>query len=128
MKSDKSSSESGGSEPNSTSRGSELTAPSVGNASGPEGVSVDKIRDLLFGNQMQDYDRRFSNLEERFLQRFKEIESETSRNLGAFESNAKKHVDSLAGQLREEKDQRADADKEIRKSHVVRNAQRRHRC
>ncbi|HEY7244152.1 MAG TPA: hypothetical protein VH678_09750 [Xanthobacteraceae bacterium] len=84
-----------------------------GGASGPEAVSVDKIRDLLFGNQMQDYDRRFANLEERFLQRFKDIESETSRNLGAFESNAKKQVDSLATQLRDEKDQRADADKEI---------------
>ena len=44
-------------------------------------VGVDKIRDLLFGNQMQDYDRRFSKLEERFLQRFKDIESETSRSL-----------------------------------------------
>ena len=41
---------------------------------GTEVVGVDKIRDLLFGNQMQDYDRRFSMLEERFLQRFREIE------------------------------------------------------
>ena len=85
--------------PNSTSapRASEAAAlvqvgGNLGGA-GPEGVSVDKIRDLLFGNQMQDYDRRFANLEERFLQRFKEIESETSRNLGAFESNAKKQVE-----------------------------------
>jgi hypothetical protein len=84
-----------------------------GGVSETEAGSVDKIRDLLFGNQMQDYDRRFSVLEERFLQRFKELESETSRNLGAFESNAKKQVDSLASQLREEKDQRADAEKEI---------------
>jgi hypothetical protein len=76
-------------------------------------VSVDKIRDLLFGNQMQDYDRRFSQLEERFLQRLKEIESESARNLSAFESNSKKQVDSLAGQLRDEKDQRAEGDKEI---------------
>jgi vacuolar-type H+-ATPase subunit I/STV1 len=82
-----------------------------GSATG-EAVGVDKIRDLLFGNQMQDYDRRFTKLEERFMQRFKDIELETSRNLGAFESNSKKQVDSLAGQLREEKDQRADADKE----------------
>ena len=52
---------------------------------GAEVVGVDKIRDLLFGNQMQDYDRRFSKLEERFLQRFKDIESETARNLSAFE-------------------------------------------
>jgi hypothetical protein len=48
---------------------------------GSEAVGVDKIRDLLFGNQMQDYDRRFSMLEERFLQRFREIESEAARNL-----------------------------------------------
>jgi hypothetical protein len=124
MKADKPSSAPRGSESASASRGSEsisashgteVVAPLTGNggAPGPEGVSVDKIRDLLFGNQMQDYDRRFSNLEERFLQRFKESGSETARNLGAFESNAKKQVDSLAGQLREEKDQRADADKEI---------------
>jgi hypothetical protein len=112
--------------PNSTSapRASEAAAlvQVGGNLGGadPEGVSVDKIRDLLFGNQMQDYDRRFANLEERFLQRFKEIESETSRNLGAFESNAKKQVDSLAAQLREEKDQRADADKEI--EHLLRES------
>jgi DNA repair exonuclease SbcCD ATPase subunit len=86
-------------------------------ANGPvpvgEAVGVDKIRDLLFGNQMQDYDRRFSKLEERFLQRFKDIESETARGLSAFEVNAKKQVESVASQLREEKDTRADADKEI---------------
>lgn len=79
-------------------------------------VGVDKIRDLLFGNQMQDYDKRFSKLEERFLQRFKDIESETARNLNAFESNAKKQVDSLSGQLRDEKDARAEGDKEIERS------------
>src|SRR5580700_12325760 len=84
-----------------------------GPLAGAEVVGVDKIRDLLFGNQMQDYDRRFSKLEERFLQRFKDIESETARNLNAFESNAKKQVESLASQLREEKDLRSEADKEI---------------
>jgi predicted nucleic acid-binding Zn-ribbon protein len=75
-------------------------------------VGVDKIRDLLFGNQMQDYDRRFSEMEERFSQRFKDLESETTRNLSTFDSNAKKHLDSLGSQFREEKDQRAEADKE----------------
>jgi DNA repair exonuclease SbcCD ATPase subunit len=107
MKTDKSS---------SASRTTETAMVAVGGNGGTDAessVSVDKIRDLLFGNQMQDYDRRFSQLEERFLQRLKEIESETARNLGAFESNSKKQVDSLAGQLRDEKDQRADGDKEI---------------
>ncbi len=80
---------------------------------GNEAAGVDKIRDLLFGNQMQDYERRFSKLEERFLQRFKDIEADTTRNLSTLEANAKKQVESVANQVREEKDTRADADKEI---------------
>jgi chromosome segregation ATPase len=94
-----------------------LAAAPLGNGQLPgEAVGVDKIRDLLFGNQMQDYDRRFAKLEERLHQRFKEIESDSARNLSSFESNSKKQVESLAGQLREEKDQRADADKEIERT------------
>ncbi len=54
-----------------------------------DAVGVDKIRDLLFGNQMQDYDRRFSKLEERFLQRFKDVESEAKRNLEMYEFKCK---------------------------------------
>ncbi len=57
--------------------------PGAGQTAGPDAMGVDKICDLLFGNQMQDYDRRFSKLEERFLQRFKDVESETARNLSA---------------------------------------------
>jgi hypothetical protein len=94
-----------------------FAAAAQGAGQGPEAaVGVDKIRDLLFGNQMQDYDRRFSKLEERFLQRFKDVEADTARNLSAFESNAKKQVESLSGQLREEKDQRVDADKAIERT------------
>ena len=33
-----------------------------------ESSGVDKMRELLFGNQMQDYDKRFSVLEDRFAQ------------------------------------------------------------
>src|SRR5215813_2302252 len=101
-----------------TEDGKEPVPSLGGNAvlSATEAVGVDKIRDLLFGNQMQDYDRRFSKLEERFLQRFKDIESETARTLSAFESNGKKQVESLVGQLRDEKDLRADADKELERT------------
>ncbi|TIT35358.1 MAG: hypothetical protein E5W76_24175, partial [Mesorhizobium sp.] len=90
-----------------------MAAQSREGGAGGDAPGVDKIRDLLFGNQMQDYDRRFSKLEERFLQRFKDVESEAKRNLETYESNAKKQVDSLATQLRNEKDARAEADKEI---------------
>lgn len=99
----------------SQSEAAPVAATQVGNGPSPgnETVGVDKIRDLLFGNQMQDYDRRFSALEERSLQRFKDIASETAHKLGAIESNAKQHIEALASQLSEEKDLRAEADKEI---------------
>ncbi len=80
-----------------------------------EGVSVDKIRDLLFGSQMQDYDRRFTVLEERWLQKINELESETSRKLATLESTMKKQIESLSNQFREEKDRRSDIDKEFQR-------------
>ncbi len=81
-----------------------------------EGVSVEKIRDILFGNQMQDYDRRFTSLEERVLQRIREVEAETTRSIGVLESATKKQVESFATQLGQEKDSRSDTDKELERS------------
>jgi len=74
---------------------------------------VDKIRELLFGNQMQDYDRRFSLLEERFQQKLRDLESASVRSLGTVESSIKKQMESIASQLRQEQDLRAEADKEL---------------
>jgi hypothetical protein len=74
---------------------------------------VDKIRELLFGNQMQDYDRRFSMLEDRFQVKLQELEGESSRRLGGMEASVKKQLESIAGQVRQEQDLRADADKEL---------------
>ncbi len=82
--------------------------PSMGDAPG-----VDKIRELLFGNQMQDYDRRFAVMEERFLQKVRELEAESTRALQSIESSMKKQLESLASQIRQEQDLRAEADKEL---------------
>jgi hypothetical protein len=82
--------------------------PASGDAPG-----VDKIRELLFGNQMQDYDRRFSLLEERFQQKIRDMEAESSRSLATTESSIKKQLESIAGQIRQEQDLRAEAIKEL---------------
>ena len=74
---------------------------------------VDKIRELLFGNQMQDYDRRFSLLEDRFQQKIRDMEAESSRSLANTESSIKKQLESLAGQIRQEQELRAEALKEL---------------
>lgn len=74
---------------------------------------VDKIRELLFGNQMQDYDRRFSVMEDRFLQKLRDVESESSRGLGSFEASMKKQMESMAAQFRNDKEVLAEADKAL---------------
>ncbi|WP_213956589.1 hypothetical protein [Variovorax sp. dw_954] len=86
------------------------------NGNGSETSGVDKMRELLFGNQMQDYDKRFSIMEERFQLRLRDMEAESSRSLSNLESTIKKQLESVAGQFREEKDLRADADKELERS------------
>jgi DNA anti-recombination protein RmuC len=87
-----------------------------GNGQGEAASGVDKMRELLFGNQMQDYDKRFSVLEDRFAQRMRDMESESSRSLTNLEATIKKQLESVAGQFREEKDLRADADKDMERS------------
>lgn len=80
---------------------------------GGDAAGVEKIRELLFGNQMSDYDRRFATLEDRFQQTIRDVESEAGRNLAGLESTIKKQVESCVNQLREEKDLRTEADKDL---------------
>jgi hypothetical protein len=85
----------------------------AGTPTNADAPGVDKIRELLFGNQMQDYDRRFALLEERFQQRLRDMEAEGGRSLGNLESSIKKQIESIAGQVRQEQDLRSEADKEL---------------
>ncbi|HQR52364.1 MAG TPA: hypothetical protein PLZ79_03780 [Burkholderiales bacterium] len=86
---------------------------SLGLGAGEAAAGVEKIRELLFGNQMSDYDRRFAALEDRIQQNMRDLESEGSRNLSGVESSLKKQLESCVNQLREEKDLRTEADKEL---------------
>jgi len=82
--------------------------PSTSDAPG-----VEKIRELLFGNQMQDYDRRFEVMEQRFQQKLRDLEAESARALQSMETSMKKQLESIASQVRQEQDLRAEADKEL---------------
>jgi len=89
-------------------------AMSAGSAEAP---GVDKIRELLFGNQMQDYDRRFAVMEERFAQKLRDLEAESSRSLMSLEASLKKQLESMAAQFRNDKEVLAEADKALDRGH-----------
>lgn len=81
--------------------------------SGPEAPgNVDKIRDILFGSQMRDYDKKFSRVEERLGRETADLREDIKRRFAVLENFVKNEVTALTDQIKAEKDERADADKE----------------
>jgi hypothetical protein len=61
--------------------------------------NVDKIRDILFGGQMRDYDKRFSRLEERVTKETAELREHTKRSVDALEYFVKSEFEALSARL-----------------------------
>ena len=58
------------------------TIPAPGSdAEGVAGGNLDKVRDLLFGGQMRDFDRRFARLEERLIKETADLNDDVRKRL-----------------------------------------------
>lgn len=77
------------------------------------GSNVDKIRDIIFGSQMRDYEQRFGRLEERLLKESRELRDEMKRRFDALETYVKQEIETQTKQLRDERRERTDADGEL---------------
>ena len=77
--------------------------------------SVDKIRDILFGNQMKDYEKRFIRLEERMRKELRELREEMSKRLDSIEAFIKKEDEALRDRLKKEQSMRDDSTKTLSK-------------
>ena len=53
---------------------------------GTNPASLDKVRDILFGNQMRDVERRFARLEERLLKETTDLKDDVRRRLDTLEA------------------------------------------
>ena len=70
--------------------------------------NVDKIRDILFGSQMRDYETRFARLEETLVKETVEIRESNRRRFDQLESYIKRELESLQSRLKSERDERLD--------------------
>ena len=75
--------------------------------------NLDKVRDLIFGGQMRDYERKFARLEERLAKETNDLRDEVRKRLAALEAYMKTEVESLSERLRLEQDGRTSADKDL---------------
>jgi ribosome-associated translation inhibitor RaiA len=87
--------------------------PRVQDPEGGGAGNLDKVRDLLFGGQMRDYDRRFARLEERLSRETAELRDEVKKRLAALEDYMKVEVESLSDRLRAEQDARVGTAKDL---------------
>ncbi len=95
--------------PNRQSKESKTAAP---NADFADAGSVDKIRDILFGNQMRDFERRFSQMEDRMAKATLDLRDEIHKRLEALELFFKEELEALKKRLKAETDQRVDMGKQ----------------
>ncbi len=75
--------------------------------------NLEKIREILFGAQMRDYDRRFSRLEEQLLKEAADVREETRHRFDALENFIKQELSSLSDRLKSENQQRSESAEEI---------------
>ncbi|MBW4645756.1 MAG: hypothetical protein KME23_22675 [Goleter apudmare HA4340-LM2] len=68
--------------------------------------SLDKVRDILFGNQIREVEKKFTRLEERLSKEFVNVRDETRKRLDALETYIKKEVESLTERLKNEQSER----------------------
>jgi len=80
--------------------------------------NVDKIRDILFGGQMRDYDKRFKRLEERFNQENMHFREDMFQRIKVLEERMEAEIDSLSEKAKTDRQERlsalADSEHEVK--------------
>ena len=79
--------------------------------------SLDKIRDILFGTQVREYDKRFSRLEERLLKECTELREDTKKRMDALEVYVRHEVESLTEVVKKQQVARDEVLKELTQEH-----------
>jgi hypothetical protein len=82
----------------------------VAEVAGPDsGASVDKIRDILFGSQIKNYEARFARLEENLVRETVELKDTMRRRFESLEGFFKSETEALAARLKAEREERTSA-------------------
>ncbi|MCP3874485.1 MAG: hypothetical protein GY699_15185 [Desulfobacteraceae bacterium] len=75
--------------------------------------NMDKIRDILFGNQARDYEKRFTKMENRVAQETAELKQEILKRLDSLEGYVKQELRDIKQRISNDSKDRNDAEKSI---------------
>lgn len=89
-----------------------LKTPSF-NAEAGDAGSMEKIRDILFGNQVRDFERRFARMEEHLSKSAADLRDEVNKRMEALERFFKEELETLKDRIKNEAEKRSDAEKRL---------------
>ena len=105
----------GGNGPGTAAEHKKSGAPEAA-AAGPDGAAggnLEKIRDILFGSQVNDFEKRFARLEERLLKETSDSRAEAKKRFDSLEAFIRKEVESLSDRIKAEQGERTESGKEL---------------
>ncbi len=76
-------------------------------------ANLDKVRDILFGVQTREFERRFARLEDRLVKETNDLKDDVKKRLEALESYARQESEALAAQIKAEQDSRGEAHRDL---------------
>lgn len=79
----------------------------------PGGGNIDNIREILFGAQIRQYEKRFLRLEEKLAKESADMRDEIARRFSELEGYVKQENDAFAERVDSEKNERASTLKEL---------------
>lgn len=87
-----------------------------------EEENIDKIRDILFGVQVRDFETRFAKLEKHFDEEISKSRAETQKQLAKIEDLIEKEVAALSEKIYNEEDSRNASLKDLSKELKIASA------
>lgn len=81
-----------------------------------EGGNLDKIREIIFGGQMRDYDKRFTRLEARLVKEAADLRDDTKQRFEILEMFIKREFEALAQRLQTEQRHREESTQNLSRS------------
>jgi uncharacterized protein YpuA (DUF1002 family) len=76
-------------------------------------ANVEKIRDILFGVQMREYESRFARLEENLLKEAADLRENAKKRFDAIETYVKNEFESLQVRLKSEREERTNSLRQV---------------
>lgn len=80
-----------------------------------EAGNMDKIRDILFGSQARDYEKRFSHVEQQLNREAAELKEELLKRIDALEAYVKQEIKDLNQRIKAESSARADSKEKLQR-------------